>query len=212
MGNQTISTTVAGPIFSNGGAITVTGSGKINGKPTGVEARFFSITTLSNSGSIGGGKGAPGGAGGIGVGANSGRTINLLTNANGATISGGDGGFGSSSPGGAGGAGVSNSGTIRTLTNRGTINGGHGGGGSFSDFSAGNGGAGVSNVARSSPNLRARPSLTRSNRRGTDPYAPVVWEGRRREASPYPDQSSPTSKCGERERSGEPWDDQEPVQ
>ena len=31
-------------------------------------------------------------------------------------------------------------------------------------------------LARSSPNLRARPSLTRSNRRGTDPYA--RWCGR----------------------------------
>ena len=44
-------------------------------------------------------------------------------------------------------------------------------------------------VARSSPNLGARPSLTRSNRRGTGPVCPVVWEGWRREASPYPDQS-----------------------
>ena len=41
--------------------------------------------------------------------------------------------------------------------------------------------------ARSSPNLCARPSLTRSNRRGTGPVCPVVWEGWRREASPYPD-------------------------
>ncbi len=44
-------------------------------------------------------------------------------------------------------------------------------------------------VARTSPNLCARPSLTRSNRRGTGPVCPVVWEGWRREASPYPDQS-----------------------
>ena len=42
-------------------------------------------------------------------------------------------------------------------------------------------------VARSSPNLCARPRLTRSNRRGTGPVCPVVWEGWRREASPYPD-------------------------
>jgi hypothetical protein len=67
MANQTISTTVAGPIFSNGGAITVTNTGKINGGPTGVDAKSFSITTLSNSGSIGGANGAPGGAGGTGV-------------------------------------------------------------------------------------------------------------------------------------------------
>ena len=44
-------------------------------------------------------------------------------------------------------------------------------------------------VARSSPNLCARPSLTRSNRRGRGPVRPVVWEGWRGEASPYPDQS-----------------------
>ena len=44
--------------------------------------------------------------------------------------------------------------------------------------------------ARSSPNLCARPSLTRSNRRGTGPVCPVVWEGWRREASPYPDLTS----------------------
>ena len=42
-------------------------------------------------------------------------------------------------------------------------------------------------VARSSPNLCARPSLTRSNRRWYGPVCPVVWEGWRREASPYPD-------------------------
>jgi hypothetical protein len=41
-------------------------------------------------------------------------------------------------------------------------------------------------LARSPLNLCARPSLTRSNRRGTDPYA-RWWEGRCREASPYPD-------------------------
>ena len=38
--------------------------------------------------------------------------------------------------------------------------------------------------------LCARPSLTRSNRRGTGPVCPVVWEGWRREASPYPDLTS----------------------
>ena len=31
------------------------------------------------------------------------------------------------------------------------------------------------------------PKPTRSNRRGTGPVCPVVWEGWRREASPYPD-------------------------
>ena len=71
-------------------------------------------------------------------------------------------------------------------------------------------------VARSSPNLCTRPSLTRSNRRGTGPVCPVVWEGWRREASPYPDlgrtpavrsqplevwslpKSRPTHKCSAR--------------
>ena len=42
-------------------------------------------------------------------------------------------------------------------------------------------------VARSSPNPCAHPSLTRSNRRWYGPVCPVVWEGWRREASPYPD-------------------------
>ena len=51
-------------------------------------------------------------------------------------------------------------------------------------------------LARSSPTLCARPSLTRSNRRGTGPVCPVVWEGWRRETPPYPDQfPSPSSDC-----------------
>jgi hypothetical protein len=37
---------------------------------------------------------------------------------------------------------------------------------------------------RSSPTLCSGRGLTRSNRRGTRPVCPVVWEGRRREASP----------------------------
>ena len=65
--NQTITTTVAGPVFSNGAAISVTATGVIDGGPTGVEADAASITTLSNSGSILGGFGSrtsgPGGAG-----------------------------------------------------------------------------------------------------------------------------------------------------
>src|SRR5690349_12710690 len=43
-------------------------------------------------------------------------------------------------------------------------------------------------LARSSPTLCRSLSLTRSNRRGTRPVCPVVWEGQRREALPYPDQ------------------------
>ena len=40
----------------------------------------------------------------------------------------------------------------------------------------------------SAPTLRSVSGLTRSNRRGTWPVCPVVWEGRRREVPPYPDQ------------------------
>jgi hypothetical protein len=39
------------------------------------------------------------------------------------------------------------------------------------------------------PESMRRPSLTRSKRRWYGPVCPVVWEGWRREASPYPDQS-----------------------
>src|SRR5665213_4625918 len=104
--NQTISTTVSGPIFSTGGFISVTSSGTIDGGPTGVAALSFSITTLSNSGSILGGSGvgtsAPGG-----VGVLNDQTIATLTNRG--TITGGNGGDGSSA-GGSGGAGVANAG------------------------------------------------------------------------------------------------------
>src|SRR5271165_6892997 len=61
---QTISGQTAGPIVSNGGAITVTGSGSVNGGPTGVAALNCSITTLTNIGSIGGGAGVTSGPGG----------------------------------------------------------------------------------------------------------------------------------------------------
>src|SRR5262245_20006992 len=123
--NQTISTSVSGPIFSTGGAITVTSSGTINGGPTGVNALSFSITTLSNSGSILGGAGTrttgPGGAGVLNH-----QTITTLVNVG--TIAGGNADFaGTTLPGGSGGAGVSNAGTITTLTNKGTIEGGKGG-------------------------------------------------------------------------------------
>ncbi len=110
---QTISKGVAGPVFSNGGSILVTGGGSIAGGREGVFAKNCSITTLLNEGSIGAASGAPGAAGGIGVRSNSSQTINLLTNATGATISGGAGGSGSTA--GSGGAGVLNAGTITTL-------------------------------------------------------------------------------------------------
>ena len=86
--DQTISTTVAGPILSTGGAITVLTGGGIKGDPTGVQAASCSVSTLSNGGMISGRvgvTGVPGGAGGAGV-LNS-QTISTLGNTG--TISGG---------------------------------------------------------------------------------------------------------------------------
>ena len=58
---QIIATPTSGPIFSNGGAITVTGSGSITGGPggDGVDALTCAITTLTNQlgGTISGGAG-----------------------------------------------------------------------------------------------------------------------------------------------------------
>src|SRR6516164_2036793 len=45
---KTISGPVAGPVVSNGGAITITGSGDISGGPDGVDAVACAITTLTN--------------------------------------------------------------------------------------------------------------------------------------------------------------------
>ena len=89
---QTISGPVTGPVVSNGGAITVTGSGNISGGPDGVDALKCNITTLTNQsgGTISGATAAPGGVGGAGV-LNAG-TITTLTNSG--TISGGNGGGG----------------------------------------------------------------------------------------------------------------------
>ena len=123
---QTISGPVAGPVVSNGGAITVTGTGAISGGPDGVDALTCNITTLTNQsgGTIGGGAGGVSASGGVGV-LNS-QTIATLANSG--TISGRAGG-GSffAAKGGAGGVGVSNPGTITTLTNSGRIAGGNGG-------------------------------------------------------------------------------------
>ena len=109
------------------------------------------VKALTNNGTISGGIGGrQGGTGGAGVRANSGQTINLLSNAAGAKISGGMGGpfgfgdetirggnpAGGRSSFGAGGAGIANSGTINTLTNRGTISGGAGGLSSSGVFAA----------------------------------------------------------------------------
>jgi hypothetical protein len=50
---QKINSAVTGPVFSNGGAITVTNSGSIANGAEGVYVENYSITTLSNMGSIG---------------------------------------------------------------------------------------------------------------------------------------------------------------
>ncbi len=89
---QIIATPTPGPIFSNGGAITVTGSGSITGGPGGddVDALTCPITTLTNrpGGTISGGNGASGAVGGVGV--SNASTIITLTNSG--TIGGGNGG------------------------------------------------------------------------------------------------------------------------
>ncbi len=96
--DQIISTSKMGPVFSDGGAITVTGTGSISGDPDGVDALTCAITTLTNQsgGTISGGNGFSGGftggAGGSGV--SSVSTITTLTNSG--TIRGGNGGSGTS--------------------------------------------------------------------------------------------------------------------
>lgn len=135
MANQEISNTQPGPIVGNGGNITVTPTGKINGNPLAVDAGSAGIAALVNRGEILGGDG--GAVGGAGVSNVSGGSLQALTNTVGATISGGGGGFS-----GAGGAGVLSSGLIPNLTNAGHILGGLGGHGSIT---GGAGGAGISN-------------------------------------------------------------------
>jgi PEP-CTERM motif len=153
-----------GPVFGTGGDVTVDPGASVAGGPTGVYARNCGIGALNNNGAIGGAAGASGGPGGIGVRAGSGQTIDLISNAFAATISGGGGGSGGGtgglgvsnsgkiSGGGAtvysgsavGGAGAANSGTITTLSNSGAIAGGGASGFAFRDASA-TGGAGVHN-------------------------------------------------------------------
>ncbi len=139
---QIISGSVSGPIVSNGGAITVTSTGSVAGKPDGVDAVSCSIATLTDSGAINGGGGAVGAAGGVGV-SNS-QTITTLSNAG--TIGGGTGGASlglhRSNPGG---GGVVNAGTITTLTNGRTIGGGAGGSASAGARYGGGGGIGITN-------------------------------------------------------------------
>jgi hypothetical protein len=109
--DQTISTSRTGPVHSNGGAITVTGSGSILGGPSGDAggdgvSSASTITTLSNGGTISGGSGTTVSAGAGGVGVSNAGTITTLTNSG--KINGGNGAFGRGfcCAGGAGGAGV----------------------------------------------------------------------------------------------------------
>jgi hypothetical protein len=126
MTNQVISTAdYPGPVYSDGGDITVDAGASIAGGPTGVYAENYGIGTLSNNGEIIGANFAGGVQGGIGVKVASGQTVNLLSNVNGATISGGNG---PSSGTAAAGSGVSNAGTITSLTNAGKISSGETGG------------------------------------------------------------------------------------
>jgi len=143
---QTYSTPTTGPVYSDGGAITVTTSGTVTGPGgviglPGVLVTACPATALTNSGAINGGGGSSGTKVG-GAGVSNSATITALTNSG--AISGGAAG----SPFGGvvtGGAGVQNSNTIRTLTNSGAINGG-------SSYALGQnaghatGGAGVSNA------------------------------------------------------------------
>jgi hypothetical protein len=152
---QTISTATPGPVFSDGGAITVSDTGSITGGlgGDGVDAVTCPITTLTNQsgGTISGGKGGNGGSTGAGMGGVGGAgvsnasTITALSNSG--AISGGNGGSGGGDGGvgGVGGAGVSNASTINTLSNRGAISGGNGGKPIFL-ATGGAGGVGVSNA------------------------------------------------------------------
>jgi hypothetical protein len=69
---QTISGPVAGPVVSNGGPITVTGSGKIAGGPDGIDALTCAITTLTIK--------SGGTVRGSSVGVSNANTITTLTN------------------------------------------------------------------------------------------------------------------------------------
>jgi hypothetical protein len=142
--SQTFSTPTTGPVFSDGGAIAVSGTGSVTGASganglDGVEATTCRLTTLTNSGAIAGGAGIGGNASG-GAGLSNSNKIGTL--ANGGAISGG-GGDATYIGVGVGGVGLSNLGTIATLTNGGTISGG--GGSAFPIGGLGIGGAAISN-------------------------------------------------------------------
>ncbi len=193
--SQLIDTKVAGPILSTGGAITVLLDGIVNGGPTGVSVSSCSVSTLFNSGSISGGSAyeAPGGvgvsnrqtittltnsgtigAGAAGAGAAGGTgvlnagTIKSLSNS--ATISGGQGFYTQVPHSSVGGAGVSNAhgATITSLNNMtgGTIEGGMGATGPSASGGAGVLNAGMPLFATPAPPLppappRIEPELSR---------------------------------------------------
>ena len=139
--DQTISTSVNGPILSTNGAITVTGSGIISGSegtnPDGVDAFSCSISVLTNSGAINGGFGVFNSSRhGVGV-ANS-NTITTLTNHGKIAGASGTGLLEDAA------SGILNSGTIKALSNTGMITGGRGLS-QTQGVTFGSGGLGVSN-------------------------------------------------------------------
>ena len=80
---QSIGGAVAGPILGTNGAIDVLSGGSIAGAPTGVLASSCSISTLTNSGAVGGAAGvagAVGGAGGVGVLIDAGQMVGAIIN------------------------------------------------------------------------------------------------------------------------------------
>ena len=99
--NRTISTPTTGPVYSNGGAITVTKSGSITGLD-GVDVTVCPTTTLTNSGMISGGSAGANtdAAGGAGVSNSATTTITKLTNSG--MIGGGGAGGNADAAGGAG--------------------------------------------------------------------------------------------------------------
>jgi hypothetical protein len=145
LSDQIIYGPTTGPIISNGGAITVTGTGSITGAPDGIDAIDAPITTLNNEfgGVISGGAagvGSPGTPAGAGV--SNANTITTLINSG--TILGGAGANSTNTRFG-GGAGVVNFDTINTLTNSGKISGGNGAPSTSTSGPGGNGGTGIFN-------------------------------------------------------------------
>ena len=140
--DQTISTSVNGPILSTNGAITVTGSGVISGSgfttPDGVDAFSCSISVLTNSGTISGGGFGVFNSSRHGVGVANSNTITTLTNHGKIAGASGTGLLEDAA------SGILNSGTIKALSNTGMITGGRGLS-QTQGVTFGSGGLGVSN-------------------------------------------------------------------